>query len=185
MKNYKGNKCICGKYISTGSKSGFCNKCFWIDRPTKQISLVCRICSISFLTYPCRKGIKLYCSRKCFNLRLKLYPSRYWLGKKSPYTKENHWNWKGGISVNRHSPNEPKYKKWRLSVFSRDKFRCRTCDSKSGLQAHHILRWADYPELRYCTSNGITLCHAHHPRKRAEEKRLSPYFQELVSVSND
>ena len=34
-------------------------------------------------------------------------------------------------------------------------------------------------------NNGITLCFAHHPRKRAEEKRLSPYFMELVSVSKE
>ena len=28
--------------------------------------------------------------------------------------------------------------------------------------------------------NGITLCQAHHPRKRAEEKRLVPVLQRLV-----
>ena len=32
-------------------------------------------------------------------------------------------------------------------------------------------------------NNGITLCHAHHPRVRAEEKRLISKFQKLVSVS--
>jgi len=35
----------------------------------------------------------------------------------------------------------------------------------------------------FTIKNGITLCHAHHPRKRAEEKRLEPLFKELVSVS--
>ena len=41
------------------------------------------------------------------------------------------------------------------------------------------------PKLRYEINNGITLYHAHHLRKRAEEKRLAPIFQELVSVSKE
>ena len=100
--------------------------------------------------------------------------------------QENHPNWKGGISKNVHSTKEPKYKEWRTSVFSRDNWKCKIADSncKGQLQAHHILPWCDYPELRYEINNGITLCQAHHPRKRAEVKRLSPYFQDLVSVSN-
>lgn len=98
-------------------------------------------------------------------------------------TGKLHHNWKGGVSRDVHSLSEPKYKKWRTSVFARDKFKCKICQAKTGLQAHHILRWADYPELRYDINNGITLCPAHHPRKVAEEKRLIPTFRELVSVS--
>lgn len=98
-------------------------------------------------------------------------------------TQEKHWNWKGGISKDVHSTSEPKYKEWRMSIFSRDNFECKICKEKVGIQAHHILKWADYPELRYDINNGITLCLAHHPRKVAEEKRLIPTFKELVSVS--
>lgn len=80
-----------------------------------------------------------------------------------------------------------KYKDWMLTVKKRDNWKCKIADENcSGrLEAHHILSWRDYPELRYKPNNGITLCHAHHPRKRAEEKRLSPYFMELVSVSKE
>jgi len=77
------------------------------------------------------------------------------------------------------------YSDWRKRVWIRDNFKCRIantdCDGR--IEAHHILGWTEYVELRYEINNGITLCHAHHPRKRAEEKRLSPYFKELVSVS--
>lgn len=79
----------------------------------------------------------------------------------------------------------PAYKDWRKNVWSRDKFTCRIADNNCDgrIEAHHILGWSTHPELRYQTNNGITLCHAHHPRVRAEEKRLVPTFQELVSVS--
>ena len=81
---------------------------------------------------------------------------------------------------------DTKYKYWMLEVKKRDGWKCKINneDCCGRLEAHHILDWINYPELRYDTNNGITLCLAHHPRKRAEEKRLAPIFQELVSVSN-
>ncbi len=82
--------------------------------------------------------------------------------------------------------NDSMYKEWRKNVYRRDNFKCRidneNCDGR--IESHHILCWKEYPELRYQTNNGITLCHAHHPRIRAEEKRLIPVLQELVSVLN-
>ena len=96
---------------------------------------------------------------------------------------ENHPNWKGGISNREiHSLNNPKYKEWRMNVFARDGFKCRIAnkDCSGTLQAHHILRWAEYPELRYDITNGITLCVGHHPRKKAEEQRLEPLFRKLL-----
>lgn len=80
----------------------------------------------------------------------------------------------------------PLHKEWSRSVKTRDKWKCRIADDKCNgkLEAHHILGWSEHPELRYKINNGITLCHAHHPRKRAEEKRLIPTFMELVSVSS-
>ena len=105
-------------------------------------------------------------------------------GKKTPQnTGQNHWKWKGGVK-NRdiHSLYNPKYVEWRNSVFSRDKWKCRIADEncRGQLEAHHILAWRDYPELRYAMKNGITLCHHHHPRKRVDELRLSPFFQEII-----
>lgn len=80
---------------------------------------------------------------------------------------------------------DSRYKYWMKGIKNRDGWRCKISNgSCSGrLEAHHILCWAEYPKHRYQLSNGITLCHAHHPRKRAEEKRLAPLFAELVSVS--
>lgn len=81
--------------------------------------------------------------------------------------------------------NNPNDKEWKRKVYERDSWKCRMNNEecKGRIEAHHILSWNDYPELRYNINNGITLCQAHHPRKRAEEKRLIPFFQGLVSVS--
>jgi hypothetical protein len=104
---------------------------------------------------------------------------------------ENHYMWKKDRSSltkrNHVSMMDESYSEWRTSVFSRDGWMCKikneNCDGQ--LEVHHILPWRDFVELRFNINNGITLCHAHHPRKRAEEKRLIPTFQELVSVSKD
>ena len=81
--------------------------------------------------------------------------------------------------------NDSAYQEWRKQVWTRDNFKCKidNQDCKGHIEAHHILDWSNFPELRYQIKNGITLCHAHHPRKRAEEKRLVPTFKELMSVS--
>ncbi len=75
-------------------------------------------------------------------------------------------------------------REWGLQVKNRDKWSCRiadiNCDGK--MVAHHILPWRDFPELRYEVNNGITLCHFHHPRKRNDEIKFIPTFQELVGV---
>jgi hypothetical protein len=77
------------------------------------------------------------------------------------------------------------YRFWRESVYKRDNYKCRIADNNCGgrIEAHHILSYKEFIELRYQINNGITLCHAHHPRKIAEEKRLIPTFTELVSMS--
>lgn len=87
------------------------------------------------------------------------------------------------LKVGRTKSYDTKYKYWMLSVKKRDKWRCKIGSSlcKGRLEAHHILDWVNHPELRYNVNNGITLCHAHHPRKRSDEAKLSPFFQSLVA----
>jgi len=89
-------------------------------------------------------------------------------------------------ALKRNLRNDPEYKQWVIKVKKRDNNTCRFKNKDcSGYNiAHHIKSWSKYPKLRYKVNNGITLCQAHHPRKRAEEKRLIPIFEELVSVSS-
>lgn len=104
---------------------------------------------------------------------------------------EKHHNWiKDRTQLSRISKQGERrtsiYFNWRKQIWLRDNFKCKIAnqDCSGKIEAHHILGFKEYPELRYEINNGITLCHAHHPRKRAEEKRLSPYFQELINVKN-
>jgi hypothetical protein len=108
-------------------------------------------------------------------------------GEKLPERSgSNHWNWKEDrttLVVNEKKHLDGKYREWSKAVKDRDLWKCRieNKDCCGKLEAHHILRWKDYPELRYEVNNGITLCHFHHPRKRNDEMKLSPYFQEMVT----
>lgn len=100
---------------------------------------------------------------------------------------ENNHMWikdRNKLKIDREKAYDTKYKYWMLEVKKRDNWKCKLLNKEcfGKLEAHHILSWKEYQELRYDINNGITLCHAHHPRKRAEEKRLIPIFQELVSV---
>lgn len=98
---------------------------------------------------------------------------------------ENHWRYIKDRSklAKRQERNDMAYKEWRMNVYKRDNFKCRidNCDCSGRIIAHHILGWSPYPELRYEVNNGITLCLAHHPLKRAKEEQMIPVFTELVS----
>jgi len=111
-----------------------------------------------------------------------------WIQKMKEVTtgnKNHRWIKDRNKLVNQDERNSYKYIQWCKKVKARDKNKCRigNIDCKGELEVHHILSWKDYPELHYHTNNGITLCHAHHPRKRAEEKRLIPFLKKLVTVS--
>jgi hypothetical protein len=99
-------------------------------------------------------------------------------GDKSPV-------WKGGIHDVRWDRLQPEYKKWRISVFSRDEFICKKCNNKAKyLEAHHIKNWNDYPEDRYLIDNGITFCrdchiefHRIYGKKNNSEEQIFEFLQ--------
>lgn len=97
---------------------------------------------------------------------------------------ENHWSWKGEKCKKRQERNDPAYANWVMKVKRRDNWKCRVegIDCNGRCIVHHILSWREFINERYKINNGITLCHFHHPRKRAEEQRFIPIFQKLVEV---
>lgn len=71
---------------------------------------------------------------------------------------------------------------WRKKVLERDGNECRMKSKKcnGNLTVHHVLRYSEFPELRYEINNGITLCKYHHPLKRVEEEKMIPVFNNLI-----
>lgn len=138
-----------------------------------------RSCSAKFQKCipPSRKGIK--CSEK-----FKIIRSLAWMGSKNPNYIKDRTQLKRFDDTTKDRRSSA-YGNWRKEIWKRDGFKCKinNKDCNDRIEAHHILGFTKYPELRYDINNGITLCHFHHPRVREEEKRLIPTFQELVSVS--
>ena len=112
--------------------------------------------------------------------------NHHWFGKDHSGEKSFRWIQDRDTIKKDNLRNDYAYQEWRMKIWMRDGFKCRIVnnDCYGRIEAHHILGWSSHPELRYQINNGITLCHAHHPRKRAEEKRLIPEFMELVSGSS-
>lgn len=135
--------------------------------------------------------------------------ARPWLGKKRPeirmwlsgasgwkqteevkrrisetHSGPNHYRWNPNREEVRYDRRgDPLYKQWRKEVKKRDGFVCKMKNNDCGgrLEVHHILSWAHYPELRYDIKNGITLCHAHHPKTRAKEKEMEATLLSLIT----
>ena len=62
------------------------------------------------------------------------------------------------------------YAEWRTSVYERDNYTCRKCNTVGGkLNAHHIKPYSKFPHLRIEKDNGITLCEPCHKAVHARK----------------
>ena len=77
---------------------------------------------------------------------------------------------------------DPIYKQWRKDVYRRDKYKCQWpgCRCRKRLNAHHILRWSEYPMYRFEVSNGITLCKNHHEQIKGNEANYVKMFHRII-----
>lgn len=153
-----------------------CGKVFYVKQSLERVKNCSRSCA--------RKGMISPMKGRKHSEEAKLKQSLARLGKTGELCP-NYIKDRSLIKIGDRNLHDPLQKQWRMEVKKRDNFSCRIADNNCDgrLEVHHILRWSEFPELRYKINNGITLCHAHHPRARAEEKRLIPTFMELVSVS--
>lgn len=127
--------------ISTSLKKLFSNG-LKVHNVKEKVETVCVQCNTLFLMYPYEFGKgRRFCSKSCANT----YKDK---GKTTKAFRIRTSN---------------KYKQWRTAVFERDSYTCQNCGQVGGkLNADHIKRFADFPELRLDVSNGRTLCESCH-----------------------
>ena len=56
--------------------------------------------------------------------------------------------------------NDKRVAEWRKNVLARGK--CEICGSTADLEAHHVMKWSEYPKGRADINNGQCLCHECH-----------------------
>lgn len=182
---YKGklNYYICGVcengFFSYVKDRKTCSKqCYSIWMSKDKIVLQCDQCLKSFERYPSsvfwseqRNNKKTFCSVEC---------------RANHYSKENNPNW---ISDRNQLKDRNKSIRWstemcdwRKSVYERDNYSCVICNIRgTELNAHHIKRFCEYPELRFCVDNGITLCEEHHKSTYKKEYLFEDLFNKIIA----
>ena len=102
-----------------------------------EIEKKCLVCDKDFTVKNYRKDTAKFCSHECCDIDRDEGKST--LYKRIRKSKE--------------------YRLWREAVFERDDYTCVFCGDIGGsLNADHIKRFSDYPELRFAIDNGRTLC---------------------------
>jgi len=113
---------------------------------------------------PWNKGLKGYNSNYPRDKEWKEKMSIAQKGKQRFYAqKENHWNWKGGITPAIEADRARFRKTIQKEVLKRDDYTCQMCGIRGRtLHVDHIQSWKDYVELRFSMSNCRTLCQECH-----------------------
>lgn len=162
------NNCIeCGN--ETKNKKYCSHECYSINLIKDKIKKECKNCKCIFEVNQSNDYIQ-YCSRECSNIGLSGSGNYKWIEDRSLLKKSDRIR-------------STAYNEWRDSVYERDNWRCKLeneyCEGR--IEAHHIMTWKDFPELRYDINNGITLCHHHHhPRKEKDVNNMAEKFKEII-----
>lgn len=169
----------------------------------------CRVCDKEMALLPWQMKTEndgKFCSKKCFYIGRRpgfvIGKRLPWLIHNKPHTDEakrkislagigkhdgpKNWRWindRSKVKVSDRSQHDPLYKQWCKGVKNRDGWACmmKSEECSGRLEAHHVVPWRLEQSLRYETSNGITLCKYHHPRKREKEIAMEGLFRSLIN----
>jgi hypothetical protein len=104
----------------------------------------------------------------------------YWWGKDTwnkgkhylQICGENHWNWKGGVSIDHQRINTLEWNKTRKQIYKRDNWTCQICGLKNPrpLQCHHIIPYRVSQDDSI--ENLITLCCSCHTKEEHKYYRM-------------
>ena len=169
-----------------------------------KVFVLCAECSCSIHRHPSLLSRNNFCSKSCESVhktnnedygswnkgltrsestreKIRIANTGRFLKEKSP-----HWiKDRSLVKQDEKKHLDRRYREWASNIKNRDGWKCRINNDEccGKLEAHHILRWSLYPELRYEINNGITLCHFHHPRKLSDETVLASKFISLIEIS--
>lgn len=193
-------KCeICDKdfyAIKSRKRARFCSSdCYHKFPKNKNLfQKTCLLCNNKYFVTKSRISKTKYCSKKCACIAIGKIGGASSAGvsrnagvkrpylairnKLNPMRGENNPNWKGGITHKNVKERQKLYKKnWNKDIFERDEYSCQLCFKRGGnLEAHHILRFIDYPEFRDKIWNGICLCQKCHNLTKGKERHYVEMF---------
>lgn len=167
----------CGKEFKPREKvTKFCSKeCKADSQREIKVVIRCDCCSAQYAMpkaeylIKMRRGHKVnFCSNKC----------------KHQWTRgQNHPRWiedRAMVKSEDKSIRESvEMKEWRTAVFSRDNWTCQCCEATGVINAHHIKRLVDFPELMHDVENGITLCEPCHKLTYRREEDFEEMFMRM------
>jgi hypothetical protein len=95
-------------------------------------------------------------------------------------------NWKGGVTLKYKTIRQSlEFRTWRESVFDRDNYTCQKYKTRGGeLHPHHIKNFAQYPELRFIISNGITFSKKAHDEFHKKYGRKNNTLEQVIEFIN-
>lgn len=64
--------------------------------------------------------------------------------------------------------NDYRVRRWTKDILKRGE--CEKCGATRNLEAHHIIKWADYPKGRADLKNGQCLCHDCHTNEHKDDQ---------------
>lgn len=170
-------KCeYCGKYVWAYPRHlkvkamRFCNKDHSILYQKKNaFRMECPICKKTFFIQPAQLKLRnrKTCSIECHSIWLGIEAKKNRI--KNGFTKHQ---------IDRCIRYSKEAEDWRKAIFERDKYTCRDCGKVGGhLEAHHLKPFAYFPELRFDSANGITLCRKCHDKTKIPFNKLRELYQ--------
>jgi len=84
----------------------------------------------------------------------------------------------------------PEYQFWVKNVFKKDNYICQKCNNRGGdLNAHHLMGYDKYVELRFNIDNGITLCKICHDNFHniygRGDNTLQQFKEHIININNE
>jgi len=171
-------------------KSFFCSmKCAGMHRAnranSKRLVVKCKQCGKEYTIPPSEKYWKerrgstnYFCSRKCIKKYRQIPENNPRYYKDRTKLKNQKRSFRYSVAMT----------EWRKKVYKRDNYTCQICSIRSGknnivmLNAHHIIRMADNPDLMFQINNGITLCEGCHRKTYKKEKSCATLFFNKIGV---